>query len=89
MQVGGDPDFLQKPLSAQYGSELGVKNFDRDFAIMFLVVGQIDGGHATASELPLDYIDSERSLNLFQAIGHSRRRPSRRSHQFLESRVCP
>jgi hypothetical protein len=72
LKIGCNPDFLEKPVGAKHGSELGVKNLDRDLAIVFLVVPEVDRGHAAASELAFDHIASEGPLNLFEAVSHDR-----------------
>ena len=71
LEICGNSDLLEKPVSAEHRSELGVKNFYRDFAIVFRVVGEIDGCHAAGSELTLYRIGRECSLDLFQAVRHS------------------
>jgi hypothetical protein len=42
------------PLSAQDRRQLGVQNLDRDLAVVFFVVGEIDGGHSTRAQFALD-----------------------------------
>ena len=55
-EAGGDLDLAKKPLGTERGGDLGLHNLDRDFAMVSLVVGQIDGGHSPAPELALDCV---------------------------------
>jgi hypothetical protein len=71
LEISGDSDLLEESLGAQHRSELGVQNLDRDFAIMLLVVREIDGGHPTTAQFALDCIGGERTLNLLDAFSHS------------------
>src|SRR5437868_1042092 len=70
LEIGGNSDFLQEPVSAEHCSELGVENFDRNFAIMLLVVREIDGGHPATAQFALDCIRGERTLHLFKTFSH-------------------
>ena len=56
LQASGDPDLLEESLGAERGGELGAQDLERDGPIVPEVVGEIDGGHAAASELALDAI---------------------------------
>src|SRR4051794_36591890 len=87
LQIRGYSDFLQEPVSAEYCCELGVENLDGDLAVVFPVVGEIDGRHTTAAELTLDGVGTERALNLFEAISHSECRRSRARCELARPRV--
>ena len=50
LQGGGEPDLLEKPFCAEQGGELGVKNLYGNFAIVFLVMREVDSSHSTATE---------------------------------------
>ncbi len=90
LQVGGDSYLLQEPLGAQNGGELGVQNFDGDFAVVFLIVGEVHGGCPTAPELTLDRVRRERALDLVNAHRHSfRRRASREESRRLSRSTTP
>ena len=56
LQAGGDPDLLEESLRSERGGELGAQDLERDGPIVPEVAGEIDGGHAAASELALDAI---------------------------------
>ena len=56
LQASGDPDLPEESLRAERGGELGAQDLERDGPIVPEVVGEIDGGHAAASELALDAI---------------------------------
>jgi hypothetical protein len=47
-----------------------VKDLYCDFAIVFLVVREINGGHAAAAELALNRVRGERTLNLHITVSH-------------------
>ena len=38
------PDLPQEPLGAEDRGELGPEDFDSDLAVVFPVVGEVDGG---------------------------------------------
>jgi hypothetical protein len=56
LQAGGGPDLQEEPLRSERGSELGAQDLERDGPIVSEVAGEIDGGHAAASEFALDAI---------------------------------
>ena len=70
LQISRDSYFLEETLGAQHCGQLGVQNLDRDFAIMLLVVREIDGGHPTTAQFALDCISGERTLHLFKTFSH-------------------
>ena len=45
-----DLDLFQEPLGAERGGELGPQHFERDDAVMLLVIGEVDRGHAAAAK---------------------------------------
>ena len=49
-------DLGQEAFSAQRRGKLLVDDLDRDFAIVFQVMREIDGGHPARAEFPLDAI---------------------------------
>jgi hypothetical protein len=49
-------DFLVEPGGAERGRELRAEHFDRDGAVVFRVVREIDRGHAPAAEFTLDRV---------------------------------
>src|SRR6185503_14934784 len=53
-QARGDPDLTQKALGPQGRGDFGPQDFDRDFAAMLLLFGEIDRRHAAPAELALD-----------------------------------
>ena len=55
-EPSGDLDLAQEALGADGGSELGAQDLERDGPIVPEVAGEIDGGHAAASELALDAV---------------------------------
>jgi hypothetical protein len=56
VQPGGGFDLAKKPLRAQAGGELGLQNLDRDLAMVFPVLREVDDRHPAAAEFALDRI---------------------------------
>ncbi len=48
--------------SGPSAGELGVEHFQRDLAVMLQVAGEVDRGHAPATELSLERIRIRQSL---------------------------
>ena len=53
-QVGGDPDFAQKPIGPERRGQIGTQDLDRHIPFVAEISGQINGGHAAHPEPPLD-----------------------------------
>jgi hypothetical protein len=49
-------DFLDEAVPAEDSGQLGLQDFDRDFAIVPEVFREVDGGHAAGAELALDSV---------------------------------
>ena len=49
-------DLRQEPLGAEDSGQLGLEYLDRDFAVVFQVLGEIDHGHPALSQLTLDAV---------------------------------
>jgi hypothetical protein len=56
VESSGDSYFIQKPLGTEYGRELGSENLDRDLAIVFEIVSEVDRGHPASADFPLNSI---------------------------------
>jgi hypothetical protein len=56
LQGGDGLDLTEEPLGADHGGQLGLQDLDGDVAVMLEVFGQIDRGHPTLPELPLDAV---------------------------------
>ncbi len=54
LQLGGEFNFLEEPFRAKRRSELGAEHFDGHLPAQLDVLGEIDGGHPTGTEFPLD-----------------------------------
>ena len=54
LQVGGDLDLGQEPFEAEYGTEFGFQDFQRDIAVVLDIAREVDGGHAALAELAFD-----------------------------------
>jgi hypothetical protein len=70
LQVGGDSYFLEESLGPEYRGQLGVQDLYRNFAIVFLVVREVDSGHSATAQLTLNGISVERTLNLRDVLSH-------------------
>ena len=53
-QLGGDADFTQEAVRAERGRDFWSQDFDRDFAPVFLFLGEVYRRHAAASQFSLD-----------------------------------
>ena len=49
-------DLDDEPLGAEHRGQFGLEHFDRDFAIVLEVRGEIDRRHAARAELALDAV---------------------------------
>jgi hypothetical protein len=56
LKLGGDPDLAQESIGTDRGRELGTENLYGDRTLMPDIAGQVDGGHATLADQPLDGI---------------------------------
>jgi hypothetical protein len=55
-EAGGELDLAQEPLAADRGGQLGLEDLDRHRAVELSVLGQIDDGHSTTTQFPLDAV---------------------------------
>ena len=60
---------VKEPLGAEYRGELGMKDLDRDLAVVLEIVRQVDRRHPARAELALDAV----------AVGESARRDEPRA----------
>ena len=56
LQVGGDLDLLEEPLRADDRGQLGAQHLERHLAAVLEILGEVDRGHATRAQLPLDAV---------------------------------
>ena len=56
LQAGGQLDLAKEPLATERLRQIGTQHFDCDFAIVLVVVGEVDRGHPARSELALESI---------------------------------
>lgn len=68
LEMRGDFYLAEEALGAEHRGELGVKDFDRNVAIVLFVVGEIDGCHSAPAELALDSVGGEAALNVFKGF---------------------
>ena len=62
VEPGGEADLGKEPLPAQHCGQLGLQHLERDVAIVLEVVGEEDGGHPAAPELPVDGVGAGESF---------------------------
>jgi hypothetical protein len=75
LQLGGDFDLLNKTVGPQAHREFGSQNLDRDLAVKFQVLGQIDDRHsALAQHAPDGVTIGEGSCQAFDGVRHRCRR---------------
>ena len=71
LQIGGELDFLKEPLGAENGAEFRAEHFERDETVVPEVLGQVDRGHASRAQLPIQPITvGERYREAFQDSVH-------------------
>ena len=55
-EAGRDLDLAEEPLRAERGGQLRIQHLDRHLPAVAQVLGQVDGGGASAPELALDLV---------------------------------
>jgi hypothetical protein len=67
-------DLTEESLTPKRGGQLGFQHLDCNFAMVLLVLGEKDDGHAAAPELALEGVRrGERRLKLRAEIRHTAR----------------
>ena len=56
LQVRGGRDLGEEALGSDDRREFGTQDFERDFALVLDVLGQVDGRHAAFTEFALDAV---------------------------------
>ena len=56
LQPGGEPDLALEAIGAEGGGEVGVKHLERHRPVVPEVPGEVDHGHAPATELALERV---------------------------------
>ena len=56
LEIGDDPDLTEESLGTERGGELGAENLERNLALVSQVAGEVDSGHATLSQFPLELV---------------------------------
>ena len=54
LQAGRDLDLAMEPLSAKDGREVIPQHLERDSALVFKIVDEVDHGHPPASQLAFE-----------------------------------
>ena len=71
LQAGGEADLALEAVVAHAGGELGVQQLERDRPVVPQVLREVDGGHPTAPELPLERVAAlQRFTEWRERIGH-------------------
>jgi hypothetical protein len=55
-QMRGEVDLPPETLRPERKPYITEKDFDRDFAIVFEILGEVNGSHGTVTELSLDLV---------------------------------
>ncbi len=53
---GCNLDLAQEPVGPDGGSQFGTQHLERDLAVVLQVLGEVDEGHATGADFPLDRV---------------------------------
>src|SRR5215510_5198851 len=56
MQPGGDFDLAKEAIRFERLAQLGAKNFERDLALVVVIVGEKNNRHPSASQLAYDLV---------------------------------
>ena len=56
LEVGGNPDLLQKPLGPQRGGQLGSEHLERDLALVPEVVREVNRGHPALAQFTVEAV---------------------------------
>ena len=71
LEIRRNPDLGEEPLDPDDRGQLGSQDFEGNFAIVPEVVGQVDRGHATLSQLAVEPVPvTERRAKPFEPVGH-------------------
>ena len=74
LEPGGEADLALEPLEAEPRGEAGVEDLEGHRAVVLEVAGQVDRGHAAASELALEavIVDYGPLEPVSDVVGHGR-----------------
>jgi hypothetical protein len=56
LETSGDLDLPEKAVGTEGGDELLAQELDGNQSAVLEVVGEVDGGHSTAAQLPLETV---------------------------------
>jgi hypothetical protein len=94
-ELRGHLHFTEEPVGAEGGGQLRPHHLHRHLAVVFLVMGQVDGGHPALAEHPLDLVAAgQRLLDLRHLDdaggGRARRHPGvgGGGHAATEAELC-
>ena len=74
LEIGGELDLGQKAVGADHGGQLGPEHLEGHAAVVPDVLGQIDGGHAAGTDLPIQAVAvREGGLEPAEQFGHGQR----------------
>ncbi len=77
-ELARDLDLAQEPLGAERGGELRAHHLHRHLALVLLVLGQVDGGHAALAEDPLHLVAAGECLGHLRDLERTSRCEPRR-----------
>jgi hypothetical protein len=80
----GSLDLTQEAVRSDGFCQVGIEDFDGDWAVVLQILGQVDGGHATAADFALDGVAALQSgVQAGHTVGHQVP-----GSPFLPSRAC-
>jgi len=65
LETGGDLNLPEKAVGTECGDELLAQELDGNQPVVLKVAGEVDGGHPTPAELPLDHVAIAQSVSQF------------------------
>jgi hypothetical protein len=80
VELGGELDFTEKPVSAEHGGQLRAQDLERDVPVKLEIVREVDGGHAALTQLTVEAVAiGERSPERVQGSHEAALRSEARS----------
>ena len=65
LETGGDLNLPEKAVRTECGDELLAQELDGNRTVVLKVAGEVDGGHSTPAELPLDHVAIAQGVSQF------------------------
>ena len=65
LETSGDLNLPEKAVGTECGDELLAQELDGNQPVVLKVAGEVDGGHPTPAELPLDHVAIAQGVSQF------------------------